>query len=164
MSNIPVYVITKNWVDLPSKITPINAVDLSHIEQGIKNVTDFVNELNAGPSGFYLYLSEVPFTDTLKTKLDGIEAQANKYILPTASTSTKGGVKIDGSTILIDENGVIRSVGGGGGASALSQLTDVVLNSLQDGQVIFWDNTNEKWVNTFLFPDRQGTLDILNAT
>ena len=36
------------------------------------------------------------------------------YTLPTASTSTLGGVKVDGSTITIT-NGVISSSGGGGG-------------------------------------------------
>ena len=33
------------------------------------------------------------------------------YTLPTASTSTLGGVKVDGSTITIDGNGVISSAG-----------------------------------------------------
>ena len=45
------------------------------------------------------------------------QTPAGTYSLPTASTSTLGGVKIDGSTITIDGNGVISSVGGGGGAS-----------------------------------------------
>ena len=37
------------------------------------------------------------------------------YTLPTANTSTLGGVKVDGTTILIDSFGVISSVGGGSG-------------------------------------------------
>lgn len=39
------------------------------------------------------------------------------YTLPTASTSTLGGVKVDGSTITITD-GVISSSGGGGGGDA----------------------------------------------
>lgn len=39
-------------------------------------------------------LSTNDFTTTLKNKLDGIEANANNYSLPTASANTKGGVKI----------------------------------------------------------------------
>lgn len=39
------------------------------------------------------------------------------YTLPTASTSTLGGVKVDGSTITIAD-GVISSVGGSGGGTA----------------------------------------------
>ena len=34
------------------------------------------------------------------------------YSLPTASTTVLGGVKVDGTTITIDENGVIKSAGG----------------------------------------------------
>lgn len=37
------------------------------------------------------------------------------YQLPTASTTVLGGVKVDGSTVTIDTNGVIHSAGGGGG-------------------------------------------------
>ncbi len=36
------------------------------------------------------------------------------YSLPTASTSVLGGVKVDGNTIVIDSNGKITAVGGGG--------------------------------------------------
>lgn len=39
-------------------------------------------------------LSSNDFTDAYKTKLDGIAAQANKYVLPTATAETIGGVKI----------------------------------------------------------------------
>ena len=35
------------------------------------------------------------------------------YQLPTASTSTLGGVKVDGTTITVDNNGVISGAGGG---------------------------------------------------
>lgn len=39
-------------------------------------------------------LSSNDFTDAYKTKLDGIAAQANKYVLPTATAKTIGGVKV----------------------------------------------------------------------
>lgn len=39
-------------------------------------------------------LSSNDFTDAYKTKLDGIDAQANKYVLPEATAETIGGVKI----------------------------------------------------------------------
>lgn len=60
-----------------------------------------------------------------KDMLDGTTIQYNgtsgkvevigggsSYTLPTASTSTLGGVKIDGTTITIDSNGVISAAGG----------------------------------------------------
>jgi len=37
------------------------------------------------------------------------------YILPKATTTTLGGVKVDGSTIIINSDGVISATGGGGG-------------------------------------------------
>jgi hypothetical protein len=37
--------------------------------------------------------------------------------------------------------------GGGGGSSTLAGLDDVDLNNLQDGQIIKWDATNNKFVN-----------------
>lgn len=39
-------------------------------------------------------LSSNDFTDAYKTKLDGIAAQANKYVLPTATAKIIGGVKV----------------------------------------------------------------------
>ena len=50
------------------------------------------------------------FTDALKAKLDGIEAGANKYILPAASASTLGGVKV-GATLAM-ANGVLDQKAG----------------------------------------------------
>ena len=40
----------------------------------------------------------------------------DSYLLPTASTTVLGGVKVDGSTVTIT-NGVISSAGGGGGSA-----------------------------------------------
>ena len=39
-------------------------------------------------------LSSNDFTDAYKTKLDGIAAQANRYVLPTATAEIIGGVKV----------------------------------------------------------------------
>lgn len=39
-------------------------------------------------------LSKNDFTDALLAKLNGIEAGANKYVLPTASDTVKGGIKV----------------------------------------------------------------------
>ena len=49
------------------------------------------------------------------------------YVLPVASTTALGGVKIDGTSITIDANGVISSSGGGSGGTAtdVASLTDV---------------------------------------
>ena len=43
-----------------------------------------------------------------------VNTNPTAYSLPTASTSTLGGVKVDGTSITIDSSGVISSPGGGG--------------------------------------------------
>lgn len=140
MPNVTVYVVT-NWQNLPTKTSPIDSVNLNHLETGVKNVTDFLNTINA-ESG--LYLCATPFTTELKNKLDGIEAQANKYVLPTAGTNVLGGVKVDGVTITIDQNGVISSAAS---STSLENLTDVDLDNLSDGQILKYDSASSKWVN-----------------
>ena len=65
--------------------------------------------------------TDVHITAEERTKWNN--ASGGAYVLPTASTDTLGGVKIDGSTITITD-GVISAVGGGGGGSSDS---DVVL-------------------------------------
>lgn len=62
-------------------------------------------------------LSTNDYSDDDMSKLTGIEDGANRYVLPKASTSVLGGVKPDGTTTTVDENGVIHAAGGGGGAS-----------------------------------------------
>ena len=56
-------------------------------------------------------LSTNDFTAAYKSKLDGIANNANNYSLPTASSSTLGGVKV-GSGLSIS-NGVLSASGGG---------------------------------------------------
>lgn len=46
------------------------------------------------------------------------------------------------------KDGKMRTSEGGGGSSTLAGLNDVDLNDLQDGQIIKWDATTEKFVNT----------------
>lgn len=52
-----------------------------------------------------------------------VSTGSNSYELPTASTTTLGGVKVDGTTITIDENGVISSTTTSSGES--SSVTSV---------------------------------------
>lgn len=66
-------------------------------------------------------LSANDFTDTLLNKLNGIEAGANKYVLPTASSSVLGGVKV-GSTLDI-ANGVLNLKSGIATAGTYTKVT-----------------------------------------
>lgn len=54
--------------------------------------------------------------------------------IPTASTSTLGGVKVDGTTVTIDSNGVISSSGGGGGT--VDQTYDATSTNAQSGTAV----------------------------
>lgn len=68
-------------------------------------------------------IDELHYED--KTKLDGIEDNANNYVLPPASLENLGGVKADGTTIEIDEDGTIHAIGGGeGGTTNYNVLTN----------------------------------------
>lgn len=65
------------------------------------------------------------------------------YALPTASTSTLGGVKVDGNTITIAD-GVISSVGGSGGSEPEKYIKDasvsgntLTLTKRDDTEVVF---------------------------
>ena len=68
MPNVTPYVKTI-WQDLPNKTTAITAGRLNNVEQGIKNVNTFVNQLDATAGKV---LSETPFTNTYKDKIEGI--------------------------------------------------------------------------------------------
>ncbi|MBQ3162165.1 MAG: hypothetical protein IJC04_08575 [Oscillospiraceae bacterium] len=57
------------------------------------------------------------------------------YTLPTASTTVKGGVMVDGTTVTADENGVISVIGGsdGTGAAVIAPATESRLGGVLSG-------------------------------
>ena len=59
------------------------------------------------------------------------------YTLPTASTSTIGGVRVDGTTITINGSGVISAVGGGGSVGPNPTFTSVTATTLNVRDVNF---------------------------
>lgn len=82
-------------------------------------------------------ISELPAGDTL--------IGASSYTLPVATTTVLGGVKVDGTTITITSEGVITSVGGGGGGSyTLPPATTTTLGGvIADGTSITVDGTGK---------------------
>ena len=95
-----------------------------------------------------------------KVKLNNIAEGANNYSLPPASTETLGGIKVDGTTTTIDNNGVLHAAGSGGGGS-IETLSDVELEELDNGQILQYDEIEEKWKNvSIIIPD--GSLSSLS--
>lgn len=131
MANVVVYVMT-TWQNLPTKSSPVDATNLNHIEQGIKNVTDWVNTINMDK----LY-----------------------YVLPVATTSRLGGIMVDGSTITVDANGVITAHSSG--VTEFVNLDDVEITDVQPGQVIGWDADEEKFVNIDVATNLADLMDVL---
>lgn len=82
-----------------------------------------------------------------------IDSTTGAIAVPIAKTNGVGLVKPDGTSITIDANGVISSAGGN-----LSNLGDVAITSLQNGQTIIWNAANQKWQNG----DIAGTLAALS--
>ena len=76
-------------------------------------------------------LSELPLTQQV--------ANDGTVVISSASEGSK---RIDFATFL-----QIIGSSGGGGASNLSDLNDVALNSPADGQVLGWDSHFQKWTN-----------------
>ena len=90
------------------------------------------------------------------------------YTLPTASTSTLGGVKVDGNTITIAD-GVIsaKSGGGGGGSGEWHYTTNFNESDLYNAKelVIFYQQTStmKLFCDHYIFVKQDGTQGTLGA-
>ena len=69
----------------------------------------------------------------------GITNTSGTIGIATASTSQKGGVIVDGTSITIS-NGIISSV------KSLSSLTDVNVTGATEGQVLKYSASQSKWI------------------
>ncbi len=83
---------------------------LSHFLLKLKEIiptktSELTNDSNFVVDDKYVH-TDANYTAAEKTKLEGIEAGANKYTLPTASASTLGGVKI-GANVNVASDGTI---------------------------------------------------------
>lgn len=82
-------------------------------------------------------LSTEDYTTEEKDKLASVEENANNYVLPEASTTTLGGIKADGRTIVV-ENGVAKAKG----ADAADYTARAQIEALSNN-VLTKDNTTE---------------------
>lgn len=97
----------------PHPILPISLIDVigdaTSERSGLLSPADklVLDSLNLATTE-----SDGLMSSTDKVKLNSIESNANNYVLPVATTNTIGGVKPDGLSIRVDENGVISSNAG----------------------------------------------------
>lgn len=99
-------------IDLISTIGDVTSEHSGLLSPSYKAVLDNLNPATTETDGL--------MSSTDKVKLNGIEASANNYSLPIASTSTLGGVKVDGTTISINGSGVITANSGAPDATAIT--------------------------------------------
>lgn len=83
---------------------------------------------------------------TITIDADGVISGSDTYELPTASDTVLGGVKVDNTTITIDANGVIS--GSSSDVENLSDIKDVDITDISDGQILKYNATSSKWENT----------------
>lgn len=123
-------------------------------DNAINNLDTRVTVLEGSSSGGGTSSLATPLANGLmskedKAKLDEIDDEANKYILPKASQNTLGGIKVDGSTTGVDQDGFLQIYSGGNGASALPGLNDVEIDALMDGDLLQYSQARRKWINVF---------------
>lgn len=76
------------WADVNDKTNDDQSKDIEQLQKSVDNLKSTKVDKVSGKE-----LSSNDFTDSYKSKLDGISAQANKYTLPAATGSVLGGVK-----------------------------------------------------------------------
>lgn len=140
-NNIVKYIATL-WKNYPVKETSINASRLNHLEQGVVNVTDFINTLPPTENGNVI--SDTNYTQAEKTKLGGIEERANNYSLPLGSKTVRGGFKIDDVSVKVNDNGELYSPNAG--ISELNKLIDVDVTALANNSILKYNWSIKKWV------------------
>ena len=89
-------------------------------------------------------LSTFDFNAGYKAKLDGIEDNANNYVLPKGTQSSLGGVMGDGTTFTIDSNGVGHAVGGGGGGGT-TDYNALINKPEMNGKEVIGIKTSEEY-------------------
>jgi hypothetical protein len=171
LSNLPI-LFSGSYSDLSNKPTLFSGSynDLTNTPTIPNNTNQLIN--GAGfITGVYVTWGNVtskPSFATVATSgnYNDLSNKPTAYTLPTASTSVLGGVKIDGSSITMDINGVISASGGGG--STLPANAAGFLNNNGSGilswQDIEWSDVQNRpafsiVATSGLYTDLSGTPD-----
>jgi hypothetical protein len=68
-----------------------------------------------------------------QAKLDGIEPNANAYVLPPATTSLLGGIKADGTSCQVDPDGTLHALGASSTPGAVSLVSGAAPITVTNG-------------------------------
>ena len=143
--------VTQNETDIAKNASDITALDADLTSLGddvAQNTTDIAN--NTANIAVNATNIATNVTNIAQNTADIDELKkgggGSDYVLPTASSSTLGGIKV-GANLSIDANGVLSSTasGGGGGAvdSVNGQTGAVVLGAADVGALQAGDNVSE---------------------
>lgn len=140
-------------------VTSDGTISVTASGGAIKNTSDLSND-GSGSGSYFVEASElakIAFTgqySDLKNKITKTSELENdsEFLssIPKASTTILGGIKLDGETLTMDENGIVSVVGGGGGSSYLADLKDTEIKSLMDKQFLIYNADETKWLNQTL--------------
>lgn len=111
---------------------PLQAATKSYVDTSIANMPAPLTSLSS--------LTDVNVSNVVNGQLLGWNGSrwvpsnpSSNYSLPIASTTTLGGIKVDGTTITVDNNGVITSVGGAGSQGPQGLRGVSVTSAIIDG-------------------------------
>ena len=138
------------------EFAPALGADDNYVTDAEKTKLSNLSGTNTGDQDLTGLLNETSHDLLDHTGLTGVPAA---YTLPTASTTVLGGVKVDGTTILI-EDGVISSTGGTGGvAETYTNITPVptTIGGISSGTTFDSKTMTEMW-NSLLYPYQSPTF------
>lgn len=94
-----------------------------------------------GASAYTPDLNYIQIKDTIYKIAGG-----DPYVLPIASDSTLGGIKVGSGLTINSTTGVLSAIPTPA-ATSLDELTDVDIENATDGQTLIYDGESNKWVN-----------------
>ena len=83
----------------------------------------------------------------LKAKQITLTAKGDLIVGGTGGVSTILPIGSNDQVLTVDNGNIVWKTNSGGGASALADLTDMNINSLQHGQLLAYSTSINKWVN-----------------
>ena len=165
ITNGIVYLNTPNHYNLPSFVGDIDTpgwyeADLIRRNDKDNNLHHYEDTFYATADTMYFEFITSGIKDGVSSEIqvsnllvDFITFEIEKVFFKYEDRWMKAGVTANPTGTATDTltkikiNGVIYNISGSGGASAMSDLTDVNLTNLANGQILKYDSSTQKWIN-----------------